>query len=197
MTMAPQLILASASPRRRELLAWAGVNFRAVSTTVDESSLPDEDAAAHVLRLAEAKAGRAAEDESGVWILAADTVVVLDGMIMGKPRDRDHAAHMLERLSGRTHRVITGFCLLNRESGVQVSEAVETEVTFRKLTGRDIETYIDSGEVWDKAGAYAIQGRGAFLVRHIRGSYTNVIGLPLAEVLTVMNRRLPHFSSRP
>ncbi|MFH1092478.1 MAG: nucleoside triphosphate pyrophosphatase [Pseudomonadota bacterium] len=179
----PGLILASASPRRRELLAWAGVEFEVWPAQVEETVLPGETPQDNVRRLALAKAKEAAARFPHSWVLSADTIVVLDGRIMGKPGNETRAADMLRRLSGRVHLVMTGFCLLAPQSGPQVVDHVETEVEFRELSDRDIARYIASGEVWDKAGAYAVQGQGAGLVSRIKGSYTNVIGLPLAEVL--------------
>lgn len=182
-----RLILASASPRRQALLSWAGLDFEVRPVEVDESVRPGENPAEHVLRLAQAKA-EAAADSPGVWILAADTVVVLDGRIIGKPAGKAQAARMLEDLSGRVHQVLTGYCLLHQDSGERVADFVRTEVEFRRLEAREIEDYLDLGEAWDKAGAYAVQGRGGFLVRSIHGSYSNVIGLPLAEVLEELGR---------
>ena len=183
-----RLILASASPRRRELLTWAGVDHQVWPVRVDESVRPDESPADYALRLARTKAEEAAADFPGEWILAADTIVVLDGRIMGKPGDRIEAAQTLRTLSGRIHEVLTAFCLINQGLGRQVLDHVRTEVEFRVLSEKEIEGYIDSGEVWDKAGAYGIQGRGGALVRNINGSYTNVVGLPLAEVLDGLGR---------
>ncbi|MEW5723601.1 MAG: nucleoside triphosphate pyrophosphatase [Thermodesulfobacteriota bacterium] len=184
----PPLILASASPRRRELLAWAGIEFEVFPVEVDESVRPGEDPAVYARRLALAKAEAAAVRFPGRFILSADTVVVLDGRIMGKPRDARQAADMLADLSGRVHQVITGFCLLGPEPGRLELDHVTTQVEFRTLSARDIAWYINLGEVWDKAGAYAIQGCGAALSRSVKGSYTNVIGLPLAEVLEALRR---------
>ncbi|MBU2547331.1 MAG: septum formation inhibitor Maf [Proteobacteria bacterium] len=178
-----RLILASASPRRRELLAWAGVDFEIRPVEIDESVRPGESPEAHVRRLAETKAEQASELSPNLWVLAADTVVVLGDRILGKPADRNDAARMLAALSGRTHRVLTGYCLIHRDRDEKYLDHIRTDVEFRALGREEIEAYLDSGEVWDKAGAYAIQGRGGSLVRFIQGSYTNVIGLPLAEVL--------------
>ncbi|MEW6264652.1 MAG: Maf family protein [Thermodesulfobacteriota bacterium] len=177
------LILASASPRRRELLTWAGLEFDTALVQVSEEALAGESPVELVRRLALAKAEAAARPRPGAWILGADTVVVLDGLIMGKPVDRTEAALMLGRLSGRTHQVLTGICLLHRDANRLFLDHVATAVEFRTLSELDIRLYLDSGEAWDKAGAYAIQGRGAALIKTIQGSYTNVIGLPLAEVL--------------
>jgi septum formation protein len=182
----PVLVLASSSPRRKELLTWAGVAFEVSPGEVDESQQPDETPMDYVRRLALDKVQEAAERHPGRYVLAADTVVVLDDAVMGKPRDKDDARNMLSRLSGRSHRVITAFCLVDPDGGRHKGH-VETDVEFRRLSVEDIERYINSGEVWDKAGAYAIQAQGASLVNNVSGSFTNVIGLPLANVLEVLS----------
>ena len=188
MAIEPQLVLASASPRRSELLARVGVQFTVVPSAIAEDPLPGETPREHVLRLAREKAhevaGRA--HVTGRWFLGSDTVVVRDAAILGKPRNAAEAAAMLASLSGRRHSVLSGFAVHDRQGGTTVAEVVETVVRFKELTPREIEGYIASGEPFDKAGAYAIQGLGAFMVLDIAGSYTNVVGLPLCEVLTVL-----------
>jgi septum formation protein len=183
----PVLILASSSPRRRELLSWAGVAFEVSPGEVDESRKVNETPVEYVRRLALEKAIEAAERHPGRYVLAADTVVVLDKTIMGKPQNKDDARNMLSRLSGCQHRVITAYCLIGPDGGKRTGH-VETDVEFRRLSKEDIDRYIDSGEVWDKAGAYAIQAQGAALVKNVSGSFTNVIGLPLADVLETLSR---------
>ncbi|MDY6852638.1 MAG: Maf family protein [Thermodesulfobacteriota bacterium] len=180
------LILASASPRRRELLALLDLEFEVRPSRIDESPEPGESPAGQVRRLAEAKARQIAKNRPGCWILAADTIVVHHELVMGKPKDRAGAARMLSLLSGQTHEVLTGYCLLNQELGQNIVDYCRTEVEFRPLSGQDIETYLDSGEPGGKAGAYAIQGRGAALVKRVAGSYTNVVGLPLAETVELL-----------
>jgi len=180
------LVLASASPRRRRLLALAGLDFEVVPAEVDESPRPDEGAADQVRRLAQAKAEQVGQSRPADWILAADTLVVLGSLVLGKPRDRAEAAEMLARLSGRTHQVLTGYCLFNKALDRGHIDLCRTEVEFRNLTGPDIEKYLESGEPLGKAGAYAIQGRGAGLVKRVFGSYTNVVGLPLAEIIELL-----------
>ena len=182
----PVLVLASSSPRRKELLTWAGVAFDVSPGEVDESQQAGEIPVDYVRRLALDKAIEAAGRHPGRYVLAADTVVVLDDLIMGKPQGRNDAQNMLSRLSGKSHRVITSFCLIGPNGGKRIGH-VETDVEFRQLSAEDIERYIDSGEVWDKAGAYAIQARGAALVNRVSGSFTNVIGLPLADVLEALS----------
>lgn len=180
------IVLASASPRRSELMALAGIEFSVVSADIDETPLPGESAEDHVLRLSKGKADAVAAGVAGRFIIGADTVVVLDGTIMGKPRDEAEAWAMLSALSGRVHDVITGFTVFDRISGIHVSRSVCTEVTFRQLSPDEIRAYIATGCPMDKAGAYAIQGGAIHLVRSISGSYSNVIGLPMAELYEVL-----------
>jgi septum formation protein len=176
------LILASQSPRRRELLENAGVRFRVVAPDVDETPRPKESPRVLVRRLARAKA--AAVPAMRESVLAADTVVAVGARILGKPTDDRDAARMLRLLSGRWHEVHTGFCLRSGEE--EFARVVTTRVRFRALALADLRRYIATGEGRDKAGAYAIQGIGAHLVSDVRGSYTNVIGLPIAEVLEAL-----------
>ena len=184
-----RLILASSSPRRKELLESAGLEFLVMPGDIDESRLNGESPGEYVRRMARLKGEMVSRDFPRDWILSADTIVVLGETIMGKPADRQEAAHMLGLLSASTHLVITGFCLLNPDLDLMKIDHVETRVTFRELSPKDIARYIDSGEVWDKAGAYAIQGQGSILTDRITGSYTNVIGLPVAEVLSLLRRQ--------
>lgn len=174
------LILASSSPRRRELLEQIGVSYRVCPVDVDETPLDGEvpEDFARRMALEKARAGWRAQG-SGQPVLGADTVVSLDGTILGKPVDRDDALDMLGRLSGSTHRVFSAVALVHGER-----EAVRLSVTrvrFRTLAHREIGVYWDSGEPADKAGAYGIQGLGALFVEHLEGSYTGVVGLPLYE----------------
>jgi septum formation protein len=180
------LVLASASPRRRELLRWLVVQYDLDTAEVDESPHPAEPARALVARLARAKAEAVAGRRQDAWILSADTIVEIDGDILGKPADGHDAAAMLGRLSGREHRVLTGFTLL-APGGEHRSDTVESRVLFRPLDDTRIASYVATGEPLDKAGAYAIQGRGAALVARVDGSFTNVIGLPLDEVGAVLS----------
>jgi septum formation protein len=173
-----RIVLASASPRRQLLLAQLGVQFEVRPAELDETPLPDEDARAHVERLAIAKATAVAEP--GDIVLAADTTVELDGRIFGKPTDADHALDMLRLLRGRTHDVHTGVALL--ANGVTRSTVVTSAVRLAHAGDELLAWYVTTGESVDKAGAYALQGAGALLVAEIHGSPTNVIGLPLHEV---------------
>lgn len=186
MTNSREIVLASASPRRTELMALAGIEFTVVPADIPEDALPGELPVEHVMRLSREKAQAVAAKSPGRFFIGADTVVVLNGEIMGKPIDEAEAYIMLSKLSGCTHDVITGFTVFDQESGVCLSRSVQTEVIFRTLGEQEIRSYIASGCPMDKAGAYAIQGGAAHFVRSICGSYTNVIGLPLAELFELM-----------
>ncbi|MDH3997565.1 MAG: Maf family nucleotide pyrophosphatase [Desulfuromonadales bacterium] len=183
-----QIVLASASPRRRELLAQVGIQFQVVPSNADETALPDETAEAHVIRLSCDKALEVANrpDQSGRYFIGSDTVVVRDNDILGKPIDAADATQMLASLSGRSHRVVSGYAIYDRETKRTLSDAIATRVFFKPLTAQEIEGYIATGEPSDKAGAYAIQGIGAFMVPKIEGSYSNVVGLPLCEVIAAL-----------
>ena len=179
-------ILASASPRRREMLTGLGLRFEIEAAEADERVLPAEAPADFVRRIARHKAMIVAERHPETWILAADTAVVLDGDILGKPLDDAEAGLMLRRLSGRQHEVWTGFCLVQTAGDGPRCLAVKTDVHFAELSDPIIAAYVRSGDPRDKAGGYGIQSLGGFLVREICGSYSNVVGLPLAEVLAEM-----------
>jgi len=189
-----RLILASASPRRAELLRAAGLDFEVVVRQIDESSRPFEAAPAYVQRLASEKAEAAmgAVREPSAVVLAADTAVVVDGDILGKPRDDADAAAMLRRLSGRRHEVMTGVCL--RGTDFEFMRVETTAVYVAALSEVDVAWYVASGEGRDKAGAYAIQGLASRFIPRIEGSYTNVVGLPVECVVRALadfRRRLP------
>ncbi|NVB78516.1 MAG: septum formation protein Maf [Kofleriaceae bacterium] len=183
------LLLASASPRRREMLERVGVPLEVRPADVDESPKPGEDPAAYVARIAHDKA-IAVSRHPGQWTLAADTTVTIDGAILGKAESDAEAADMLRRLAGRVHQVITAFTILGEgrhDETVRKDGLVTSDVVFVPMTELLIADYVDSGEWKGKAGAYAIQGIGAALVREVRGSVTNVIGLPLVEVLEALH----------
>lgn len=180
------IVLASASPRRTELMELAGISFSVVPADICEDVLPGELPADHVMRLSREKADAVATKKDGRFFIGADTIVVLDGAILGKPVDAADAMRMLSGLSGRDHEVITGFTVFDKVSGVHISRSVCTEVTFKKLEEKEIAAYIATGCPMDKAGAYAIQGGAVHFVRSINGSYTNVIGLPMTELYEVM-----------
>jgi septum formation protein len=173
----PHLVLASGSPRRRELLASLGLAFTVRPTEVDEALESGEDPRSYVLRLARAKAVAAAG--AGEVILAADTTVVLGDEVLGKPGGQHEAETMLRRLAGHEHTVLTGVAVLDRGADRQVSAVDSSRVRIAPLSDRWIRWYVGTGEPLDKAGSYAIQGLGALLVEEVHGNYTNVVGLPL------------------
>jgi septum formation protein len=177
------LILASKSPRRRDLLAQAGLVFTVIPSTVHEDRAATTSPKTHVRQLAEAKAREVAQRYPESWIIGADTEVVINGTVLGKPGNPDEARQMLERLSGRTHRVLTGYCILSARQNRSFSETVETHVQFKSLSEAEIHWYVNTQEPYDKSGGYAVQGMGAVLVKRIEGSYTNVVGLPVCEVV--------------
>ncbi len=178
-----KLILASKSPRRSVLLHQAGIEFDVIPSNFDENSVPLEDPGQYVRTLSRAKAQEVAARYPDRWVIGADTIVLINGKILGKPSDKPSARTMLRQLSGQTHQVYTGFtiCCFSRQK--EFTDVASTDVTFKKLTKDEIEWYIQSHEPFDKAGAYAIQGLGTFLVKRINGSYTNVVGLPVCEVI--------------
>src|SRR5437899_2629142 len=178
-----KLILASASVRRAEILRAAGIPFTVLSSAVDETPYPGESPHDLVQRLASAKAELVAARAVGpAIVIAADTVVTLEGRILGKPRSSDDARHMLERLSGRTHAVVTGVALIRLPDVEQLNFVESTLVHFSALSEEEITRYLSSGEPYDKAGAYAIQGRDGRFIPGIEGCYFNVVGLPLARL---------------
>lgn len=180
---APALILASKSPRRRYLLKKAGLVVTVVPSRIDERTIPVSTPEKYVKMLAEAKAGDVSIRYPESWVIGADTIVLIDGTILGKPKSHGDARQMLERLSGKTHQVLTGYAICCRAKNRRYSETVKTDVRFKSLSEAEIEWYIQTKEPFDKAGAYAIQGIGTFLVKSIHGSYTNVVGLPVCEVI--------------
>lgn len=177
------LILASKSPRRRYLLETAGLRFTVIPSTLDEGPAPLAQPEEHVQRLAQDKAGEVAAQHPGSWVIGADTMVLAGDVILGKPGSPAEARRMLNTLSGKMHRVLTGYCLCCKEAGRSISDTVETKVVFKTLSETEIDWYLSTDEPFDKAGAYAIQGLGSFLVKRIEGSYTNVVGLPVCEVI--------------
>ena len=179
----PSVILASKSPRRRYLLKQAGINFVVVPSQIDESKIWMKKPEEYVKKLAEAKANDVAYKYPDSWVIGADTIVVIGDAILGKPRSIDDARNMLLRLSGQTHQVYTGFAICCKARERLFSQIVKTDVLFKNLSEEEIQWYIHTPEPFDKAGAYAIQGMGTFLVRSIHGSYTNVVGLPVCEVI--------------
>jgi septum formation protein len=186
---APLLVLASASPRRLELLRQIGIVPDQVDPAdIDETPLPDELPPAHALRLAREKALRVAPRHVGAYVLAADTVIACGRRILPKPRDEATARRCLELLSGRRHRVHSGVALVDPD-GKMALRRVESHVGFKRLSAEEMAAYLASGEWFEKAGGYAIQGRAAAMVRFISGSYSNVVGLPLYETAQLLAGR--------
>lgn len=181
--MQNELILASKSPRRRYLLKQAGLTFKVVPSEFDESSIVFSTPGEYVKTLAEAKAMDISKKYPDSWVIGADTIVVIGNHVLGKPKNRNEARFMLRQLSGKAHHVFTGYCICRQKSTGHFSDIVKTEVVFKHLSEEEIEWYIHTDEPFDKAGAYAIQGLGTFLVKRINGSYTNVVGLPVCEVI--------------
>ena len=177
------LILASASPRRKSLLQDLGLAFEIIEAQVEEQPRANETPAEFVRRAACDKTGAVARENAESWVLGADTTVVHEGRILGKPEDAAQALSVLRSLAGKKHLVYTGFCLENVKERVSVSRVVTTEVNFFPFSEEIAAAYVATGEPLDKAGAYGIQGCGGFLVEKIHGSYSNVVGLPLAEVI--------------
>jgi len=189
------LILASNSSRRVELLRSAGFNFDVRASHIEEVHCLGESAEDHVMRLASDKAGAVARSSPpGCLVLGADTEVVIDGQILGKPASPDDAARMLRLLAGRVHRVITGVCLIVAPDSVQALKHDITYVTFAAMNEQEISDYVQSGEPMDKAGAYAVQGLAGRFVTRIEGSYSNVVGLPISLVYQVLKPFLAHRS---
>jgi septum formation protein len=185
-----KIILASRSPRRKALLEGLGLTFDICPSEVEERVKEGESPKEHTMRLASEKAEKAALARGEGLIIGADTVVVINGTILGKPENLGEAKKMLKRLSGRTHTVVTAFCVLDTLSGEKITKAVESRVKIKEMTDKEIDDYLETGEPLDKAGAYAIQGIGKFIVESVKGSYTNVVGLPtevLEEVLKEFN----------
>jgi septum formation protein len=203
----PHVLLASASPRRAELLRQLGLTPVVHVSSVPEHPAPGEDGAAYTSRLAGEKARAVAaalgdvpaSAQAPAWVLAADTVVTLGGHILEKPADAAHAVRMLQTLSGVTHHVITSFCWLDRTTGRHAVHTVITEVEFFALDLDTIERYVATGEPMDKAGGYGVQGKAGAFVSAIRGSYTCVVGLPVAEVVRALRELggLPAFPLAP
>jgi septum formation protein len=186
MSSLPPVILASASPRRRELLTLIGIPHTVQPADIDESVLPDELPHVHAERLARGKAAVLAERNPDSLVIAADTIVVIDETILGKPANVDDAKRTLARLSGRTHRVETAVACAYK--GCVVAGVEQVSVTFRELTEQDIDEYVATGEPMDKAGSYGIQGFGATIVRRIDGDYFAVMGLSLVRLVELMRQ---------
>jgi septum formation protein len=178
-----EIILASASPRRKRLLTRIGVEFQVMPSGIDESPTNGESPEDHVRRLAVEKGKDIAAKVDSGFIISADTIVAIDGTILGKPENEDDACRMLGIISGRTHEVYTGYAVIRAsDNSVMKTNTVRSHVKIRELEPDEIRDYVDSREPMDKAGAYAVQGIGAGIVESVNGSYTNVVGLPLCEL---------------
>ncbi|MFA5184916.1 MAG: Maf family protein [Patescibacteria group bacterium] len=186
MTKNQPLILASSSPRRRELLERLHIKIEIHPADVDETPLKNEHAKAMVLRLAKDKAAKVAEEHPGRWVLASDTTVALKGKPIGKPTSETDAKSTLKKLQGRKHQVYTAICLQNGKKKFALADT--TDVIFRKMTEKEIAWYVKTGEPMDKAGSYAIQGVGGLFVKSIKGSHSNVIGLPVEKLVGTLHR---------
>jgi septum formation protein len=180
------LVLASVSPRRKDILGQVGIPFESAGSFVEENFDEGIKPADIACKIAALKAGSVQNDYKNRWILGADTIVTVNGKVFGKPKDRLECRDMLLDLSGRIHSVTTGFCILDPGGKAVHLQAVETGVAVKKLSELEIDAYIKTGEPFGKAGAYAIQGIGSFMVERINGSYTNVVGLPVYEVVAAL-----------
>ncbi len=182
------MILASASPRRENLLKMIGFDFETVVSQIDEQSEVYTIPEVHVLELAQKKALKVAEKISSGLIVGADTIVVLNNQILGKPKDAKQAKEILKQLSDRTHTVYTGFTIVDKPSGEMLSEFAQTLVSFRKLENEEISQYVKSGSPFDKAGGYGIQDQGALFVEKIDGCFYNVMGLPVTKLYQALGK---------
>ncbi len=180
------IILASESARRVDILRTLGISFAIIPPDINESRKKDEPPKEYVLRISYEKAHKVGSHFPDKWVIAADTVVVYKNRILGKPMNEQEAFSMLKTLSGKWHKVITGFCVLNLTKKIIYRDAVETKVFVRDLNDEEIKRYIKTSEPLDKAGSYAVQGRGGYMVKEIKGSYTNVVGLPICEIAEVL-----------
>ena len=186
--MENRLILASKSPRRYDLLKQMGLNFEVIPSNVEEVFAQAESPREHVIRLAEAKALDVANRFPENWVIGADTIVYVDGIILGKPKSRKEALEMLRLISGKEHRVLTGVSVRHLKKGKGECETVETAVRVKTLSQAEMDWYVRTEEPFDKAGGYGIQGIGSFMIESINGSYTNVVGLPLCELMQMLIR---------
>ena len=181
-------ILASASPRRRELFQSIGLKFKIIPAHVNENYLAGESPRQHVKRLSIDKAMVIARKYPEAWVLGADTIVVIDGLILGKPKNKTQAREMLQNLSGREHKVFTGFTIAHVAAKIYKTKVIQSAVQFKTISPKEMDWYVSCDEPYDKAGGYAVQGKGACFIQSIYGSYTNVIGLPLCEVLEELKK---------
>jgi septum formation protein len=181
-----KIVLASQSPQRIALLEQIGLKFEKIPSNVDEEKVPRTRPTSYVKRLAKLKAKAVAKQIDEGIVIGADTVVCIDDRILDKPQDTNDAINTLRLLDGRVHRVISGICVINKYSGTTFTKSITTKVKFKKLDNKLIEWYIGTGESFDKAGSYAIQGKGAVLIEWIRGDYSNVVGMPVAALTLIL-----------
>ena len=180
------IILASESTRRVDILRTLGIPFAIFPPDIDESRKKDESAKEYVMRVSYEKAYKVGSHFQNRWIIAADTVVMLKGKILGKPNNERDAFHMLKTLQGKWHKVITGYCIMNLSKNITYRDTVETKVFVKDMSDEEIKRYIKTSEPLGQAGSYAVPGRGGYMVKEIKGSYTNVVGLPVCQVAEVL-----------
>jgi septum formation protein len=176
------IVLASESTRRVDILRTLGISFSIMPPGIDEHRKPYESPKDYVLRIAYEKARKVGDLFPDKWIIGADTVVVHKGKVLGKPKADEDAVAMLKRLRANWHKVFTGYCILNASKQIVYQDVAETKVFIKDLTDDEIAKYVDTSEPFDKAGSYAVQGRGGYMVKEIKGSYSNVVGLPICEI---------------
>jgi len=180
------IVLASESTRRVDILRTLGVSFAIIPPDVDETKRKSETAREFVLRIAHSKANKVGQLFPDKWVIGADTVVVYKGRVLGKPETEQDAFNMLKRLHGKWHRVLTGYCVLNVAQDIMYRDVAETKVFIKDLTDEEIWRYVATSEPFGKAGSYAVQGKGGYMIKEIKGSYTNVVGLPICEITEVL-----------
>lgn len=180
------IVLASESTRRIDMLRTLGISFSIIPPDVDESKRKDETVREYVIRIAHDKASKVGKLFPEKWVIAADTIVVAKGRVLGKPKSEKQAVEMLKRLRGRWHKVMTGYCIMNVSRGITYQDVAETKVFIKDLADEEIFKYIKTSEPFDKAGSYAVQGRGGYMVKEIKGSYANVVGLPICEITEML-----------
>ena len=180
------IVLASESTRRVDILRTLGISFSIIPPDIDERKKRDESIRDYVLRIAAEKAKKVGALFPDKWVIGADTVVVHKGKVLGKPKSEEEAMEMLTGLRGKWHKVLTGYCILNMSKQTSCKDVVETKVFIKDLTDEEIRRYIKTSEPFDKAGSYAVQGKGGFMVKEIKGSYSNVVGLPICEITDIL-----------
>lgn len=181
-----KIILASGSPRRKQILEQVGLNFTVEVSDYEEKSIPGVSPSEFVETLSLEKANVVAKNHNDAIIIGADTIVVLDNQILGKPKTKQDAREMLKKLSGNTHSVFTGFTIIDTVNKRTITNHVETKIRFKNLSEEEIRAYIETGEPMDKAGAYGVQDKGALFVEHIEGDYSSVMGLPIVKIFEIL-----------